>query len=40
MQMINGKTPQQLRQIAENVAKERGVTLEYVAQQLGIVPRK
>lgn len=36
MRMINGKTPQQLRQIAENVAKERGTTLNDVARQLGI----
>ncbi len=36
MQMINGKSPQQLRQIAENVAKERGTTLNDVARQLGI----
>lgn len=36
MQMINGKSPEQLRQMAENVAKERGVSLNDVARQLGI----
>lgn len=36
MKMIEGKNPQQLRQMAENVARERGVTLEEVARQLGI----
>ena len=36
MQMINGKSPTQLRQMAENMAKERGVSLNDVARQLGI----
>lgn len=36
MQMVNGKSPAQLRQMAENVAKERGVSLNDVARQLGI----
>lgn len=36
MKMIEGKNSQQLRQMAENVARERGVTLEEVARQLGI----
>ena len=36
MQMVNGRNPQQLRQMAENVAKERGTTLQAVAQQMGI----
>lgn len=40
MQMVNGKNPTQLRQIAENVAKERGMDINQVAQQLGInVPK-
>lgn len=39
--MVNGKSPQQLRQIAENMAKERGINLEELAQQLGMqVPGK
>lgn len=36
MQMMNGKTPEQLRQIANNMAAERGTTVEDVARQLGI----
>lgn len=36
MQMINGKNPQQLRTMAENMAKERGVSLEQIVQQLGM----
>lgn len=41
MQMVNGKSPAQLRQMAENMAKERGTSVEEVAQQLGIaIPNK
>jgi len=36
MQMIQGKNQSQLRQIAENMAKERGTTLEEIARQAGI----
>lgn len=36
MQMVNGKGSGQLRQMAMNVAKERGISVEQVAQQLGI----
>ena len=36
MQMVSGKSPDQLKQMAENVAKERGVSLNDVARQLGI----
>lgn len=36
MQMIQGKNGQQMRSIAENMAKERGVSLEQVAQQFGL----
>ena len=36
MRMIQGKSPQQLRSMAENMAKERGVSLEGMANQLGI----
>lgn len=35
-QITQGKTPQQLMQIAENMAKERGTTLQAVAQQMGL----
>lgn len=36
MQMIRGKNQSQLRQIAENMARERGTTLEDIARQNGI----
>lgn len=35
-QMMQGKTPQQLRQMAENMARERGTTVQDVARGLGI----
>lgn len=36
MKMIQGKTPAELQQIATNMAKERGTTVEQIAQSLGI----
>lgn len=36
MQMIRGKSPAQLKQMAENMAKERGTTVNQIAQSLGI----
>lgn len=36
MQMMSGKSPDQLRQMANNIAAERGTTVEDVARQLGI----
>lgn len=36
MNMIRGKSRAELEQIARNTARERGTTLEAVAQQLGI----
>ena len=33
---IQGKTPEQLHQIADNMAKQRGTTVEEIAQQYGI----
>lgn len=36
LQMIDGKSPQQLRQMAENMARERGLSLNDVIRQLGI----
>lgn len=35
-QSIQGKSPAQLRQMAENLAKERGVNLEDIARQIGV----
>lgn len=34
--MIQGKSPEQLRTVATNMAKERGMTLEQLAQNLGV----
>ena len=40
MQMMQGKNQRQLRTMAENMAKERGTSLEQVVKQLGIpMPR-
>lgn len=36
MQTLQGKSPAQLRTMAENIAKERGTTVEAMAQQMGI----
>lgn len=36
MKMMQGKSPQQLQQMAQNMAAERGTTVEDVAKQLGI----
>ena len=36
MRLIQGKSPEQLKQTAENMAKERGMDLEQVARQMGI----
>ena len=35
-QMMQGKSPQQLRTMAENMARERGTDLQSVARSLGI----
>lgn len=34
--LIQGKTPEQLHQIADNMAKQRGTTVEEIARQYGI----
>lgn len=36
MQMIQGKSDEQLREIAHNIAKDRGIDLADFAGQLGI----
>lgn len=36
MRMLNGKNAHQLQQMAENVAKEKGVSINDVARQLGL----
>lgn len=35
--MIQGKTPEQLKQMAENMAKERGMTVEQIAKNIGLM---
>ena len=34
--LIQGKSPEQLREIADNMAKQRGTTVEDIARQYGI----
>ena len=36
LQMLQGKTPEQLRRMAENMARERGTSVEQIAQALGL----
>ena len=36
MQMFSGKSPQQLQQMAMNMAAERGTSVDDIARQLGI----
>lgn len=36
MQMMSGKTPAQLEQMARNMAMERGTTVEDIARSMGI----
>lgn len=36
LQMMQGKSPADLRKVAENMAKERGIDLEQMAQSMGI----
>lgn len=36
LQLLQGKSPDQLRTMAENMAKERGTSVEEIARSLGI----
>lgn len=36
MSMIRGKSPQQLEQMARNMAREKGIDLDMMMRQLGI----
>ena len=36
LQMVQGKNTDQLKQMAENMARERGTTVEQIAQLLGM----
>lgn len=35
MDMARGKSPQELRQIADNMAKQRGTTVDSIIKQMG-----
>ena len=36
MQMVNGRTPEQMRDMAYDIARQKGVDIKQVAQQMGI----
>lgn len=36
MNLIQGKSPEQLHQIADNMAKQRGTTVDEIARKYGI----
>lgn len=36
LQMIQGKSPEQLRQIAQNMASQRGVNMNDILTQMGL----
>ena len=36
MNILRGKNPQQVRQVVENMARQRGTTIEQMAQQMGL----
>lgn len=36
MNILRGKNPQQVRSIVENMARQRGTTIEQLAQQMGL----
>lgn len=36
MNLIQGKTPEQLHEIADNMAKQRGTTVEEIARKYGL----
>ena len=36
MQMLNGKTEAQIKEMAENMARERGIDLGQLASQFGL----
>lgn len=36
MQMVNGKTPDQVKQMAESIAKQRGINLNTFMREMGI----
>ena len=36
LQMVQGRSPQQLQQMAQNMARERGIDLNQMLRQMGI----
>lgn len=36
LRMIQGKSPAQMRQVAENMARERGIDLNEMARRMGL----
>ena len=36
MQMVNGKTPDQIRDMAQQIARQRGIDLNQLPRQLGV----
>lgn len=36
MQIVQGKSPEQLRQTVENMARERGTTVDELARRMGL----
>lgn len=36
MQMVNGKTPDQIRDMAQQIARQRGIDLNQLTRQLGV----
>ena len=36
MQITNGKTPKQIKELAYNIARQRGIDLDKLAENLGI----
>ena len=36
MQMVNGRTPEQMRDMAYDIARQRGLNIEEIAQKMGI----
>lgn len=40
MSLIQGKSTEQLQQIAENMARQRGTTIEEIARQYGLPMNK
>lgn len=40
MRAVNGKTPAQVKEMAERMAAQRGINLDAFIRELGLTPRK